>query len=149
MSSMASSHRGGSGASEKKKMVSKCSSSSSFSRRKVCGCGERTVLFTSNTPINPGRTFWRCPNWKKKGSCDFFEWTDEEVLQQAGNVEDCGCNAQEVAEMKKKIAKLQRKINEERKMKKFLIGALVLSWGMTIGFCVFVCTQCIALKQGM
>ncbi|KAJ1422255.1 Zinc finger, GRF-type [Sesbania bispinosa] len=81
---MASSQRGGSGASEKKKMVSKCSSSSPFSWRNVCGCGEMTVLFTSNTLINPGRTFWRCPNWKKKESCDYFEWADEEVLSNQG-----------------------------------------------------------------
>ncbi|KAJ1395706.1 hypothetical protein SESBI_33157 [Sesbania bispinosa] len=130
-------------------MVSKCSSSSSFSRHNVYGCGERTLLFTSNTPINPGWTFWRCPNWKKKGSCDYLEWANEEVLQQLGNVEDRGCNAQEVADMKKKITKLERKISDERKMKKLFIGALVLSWGMTIGLCVFVSTQCIALKQGM
>ncbi|KAJ1440397.1 hypothetical protein SESBI_01969 [Sesbania bispinosa] len=55
--------RCGSYVSEKKKMVSKCSSSSSISRRNVCGCGERTMLFTSNTVFNPGWTFWRCPNW--------------------------------------------------------------------------------------
>ncbi|KAJ1380373.1 Zinc finger, GRF-type [Sesbania bispinosa] len=115
---MGSTQRCGSGASEKKKMVSKCSSSSSFSRLNVCGCGERTVLFTSKTAFNRGQTFWRCPNWNKKWSCDYFEWADEEVLQHPGNVEDWGCNAQEVADMKKKIAKLQRKISEERKMKK-------------------------------
>ncbi|KAJ1383884.1 Zinc finger, GRF-type [Sesbania bispinosa] len=146
---MGSTQRGGSCTSEKKKkMVSKCSSSSSISRCNVCDYGERNLLMTSKTGYNLGRTFWRCPNWNKKASCDYFEWADEEVIQQPRNVENLGCNAQEVADMKKKIAKPQRKISDERKLKNWFIGAMVLSCGMTIGFCVFP-TKCIQLSQGM
>ncbi|KAJ1382785.1 hypothetical protein SESBI_43962 [Sesbania bispinosa] len=68
---MGSTQRCGSCTSEKKKMVSRCSSSSSISHRNVCGCGERTLLMILKTTSNLGRTFWRCPNWNVN-SISFF-----------------------------------------------------------------------------
>ncbi|KAJ1375566.1 Zinc finger, GRF-type [Sesbania bispinosa] len=52
--------------------ASKTSSSSFPSRRTLCDCGEDLVLMTSKTVRNPGKKFWRCPNWK----------ADEELLDE-------------------------------------------------------------------
>ncbi|KAJ1440930.1 Zinc finger, GRF-type [Sesbania bispinosa] len=58
---------------EKRTNVMKSSSSSSsHSRRMICKCGEEVLLLKSSTKTNPRKTFWRCPNWKSSGSCNFF-----------------------------------------------------------------------------
>ncbi|KAJ1379354.1 Zinc finger, GRF-type [Sesbania bispinosa] len=62
--------------------ASKISSSSFPSRRTLYDCGEDLVLMTSKTVRNPGKKFWRFPNWKKTFSCDFFQWADEELLDE-------------------------------------------------------------------
>ncbi|KAJ1378819.1 hypothetical protein SESBI_47456 [Sesbania bispinosa] len=54
---------------------------------------------------------------KKKCSCDFFEWADDEVAQQPGNFEAVEACKEENVELRKKISKLQRKLTEERKEK--------------------------------
>ncbi|KAJ1429207.1 hypothetical protein SESBI_08563 [Sesbania bispinosa] len=51
--------KGKASASEKRTGALKCSSSSSTSRRLLCGCGEEVCLLRSNSDKNPGRK--RCP----------------------------------------------------------------------------------------
>ncbi|XP_019240298.1 PREDICTED: uncharacterized protein At1g43920, Chloroplastic-like [Nicotiana attenuata] len=41
-----------------------------------CRCGIFANHFTSTTPLNPGRQFFKCPKPKNR-SCGYFEWEDE------------------------------------------------------------------------
>ncbi|KAJ1433872.1 Zinc finger, GRF-type [Sesbania bispinosa] len=69
--------------------MSSSKTSSSFpSRRTLCDCGEDLVLMTSNIVSNPGKKFWRCPNWKNTFSRVFFQWADEELLDEGTSMED-------------------------------------------------------------
>ncbi|KAJ1429815.1 Zinc finger, GRF-type [Sesbania bispinosa] len=52
---------------------------SSSSSSRVCRCGQDVLVLTSNSLKNPGRRFFRCPNWKTTHSCRFFQWVDEEI----------------------------------------------------------------------
>ncbi|KAJ1422913.1 Zinc finger, GRF-type [Sesbania bispinosa] len=54
-------------------------SSSSNSGSKTCACGDTLLLLTSSSSKNPGRKFFRCPNWKKENSCDYFQWLDDQL----------------------------------------------------------------------
>ncbi|XP_070008655.1 uncharacterized protein At4g04775-like [Nicotiana sylvestris] len=49
-------------------------SSTSFQRR--CQCGIIANHFTSTTPANPGRKFYKCARFKNN-SCGYFEWEDQ------------------------------------------------------------------------
>ncbi|XP_059291356.1 uncharacterized protein At4g04775-like isoform X2 [Lycium ferocissimum] len=42
---------------------------------KKCRCGEIARCFTSKTPSNPGRIFYKCPKAKAE-NCGFWEWQD-------------------------------------------------------------------------
>ncbi|KAG6669989.1 hypothetical protein CIPAW_01G280200 [Carya illinoinensis] len=43
-----------------------------------CTCGSPAKLRTSNTPRNPGRSFFRCSKYNTKGlpHCNYFKWVD-------------------------------------------------------------------------
>ncbi|KAG6631971.1 hypothetical protein CIPAW_13G125800 [Carya illinoinensis] len=63
--------------------VSSSVSSSSISyhtlrNNPICNCGSTASLKTSNTPRNPGRSFFGCSKYNKKGlpHCNFFIWAD-------------------------------------------------------------------------
>ncbi|AEE77756.1 zinc knuckle (CCHC-type) family protein [Arabidopsis thaliana] len=50
---------------------------------KSCPCGVGICLIlTSNTPKNPGRKFYKCPNREENGGCGFFQWCD--AVQSSG-----------------------------------------------------------------
>ncbi|XP_050215425.1 uncharacterized protein At4g04775-like [Mercurialis annua] len=42
-----------------------------------CKCGIDAKVMVAWTEKNPGRRFFRCPNWRAK-QCSFFSWYDEE-----------------------------------------------------------------------
>ncbi|KAG2715485.1 hypothetical protein I3760_03G080400 [Carya illinoinensis] len=44
----------------------------------ICNCGSPASLRTSNTPRNPGRSFFGCSKYNTKGlpHCNFFIWAD-------------------------------------------------------------------------
>ncbi|KAJ1421162.1 Zinc finger, GRF-type [Sesbania bispinosa] len=65
---------------EKRSTSCKSSSSSSTARRMLCSCGEEVTLLKSKSAKNPGRMFWRCPNWNKQMTCNFFRWADGKWL---------------------------------------------------------------------
>ncbi|XP_057745559.1 uncharacterized protein At1g43920, Chloroplastic-like [Arachis stenosperma] len=48
-----------------------------------CFCGLGVTLLQSGTAMNPGRWFFRCPNWKNS-DCNFFAWVDEMEEQWEG-----------------------------------------------------------------
>ncbi|KAJ1399763.1 Zinc finger, GRF-type [Sesbania bispinosa] len=98
---------------EKRSAACKSSSSSSTVRRIYCGCGQEVILFRSNSAKNPGRLFWRCPNWDTLNTCGFFRWDDDE--EQRGRLEDMDFIVQEVDQLKRKIGKLQLKLCAERR----------------------------------
>ncbi|KAJ1443674.1 hypothetical protein SESBI_00268 [Sesbania bispinosa] len=88
-----------------KKMVPNKSSSSFCSRRNVCDCGDDVVLMTLKTVSNPGKKFWRYLNWN---------WADEETVERGRNYEDVEGYKLEIMELKRKLAKVQRKLSGER-----------------------------------
>ena len=54
-------------------MACRCKSSSSTvsTGYRRCGCGDELILLKSNSITNPGRKFWRCPNWNVSWLCCF------------------------------------------------------------------------------
>ncbi|WVZ21869.1 hypothetical protein V8G54_000413 [Vigna mungo] len=93
---------------------SKSQSSTSSSRLppKMCGCGEMLLLLKATTAKNKGRLFYRCRNW----AVSQIEGKREEL-------ELCLGNDKDVVDLKKKIEKLKRKLEEEKKL-----GQVVLAW---------------------
>ncbi|XP_019234082.1 PREDICTED: uncharacterized protein At4g04775-like [Nicotiana attenuata] len=51
-------------------------SQSSTSSQRRCRCGIIANYFTSTTPSNPGRKFYKCAR-PKNNSCGYFDWEDE------------------------------------------------------------------------
>ncbi|KAK7243860.1 hypothetical protein RIF29_38673 [Crotalaria pallida] len=102
-------------------MVSRFSSSSNASGRRVCSCGNTHIVMTSRTPKNPGRRFWRCPNWEENPHGHYFKWTDCEVdgetyvqpsMQPPINIGDS--NEFDDGHWKNKCLKLRKKLADER-----------------------------------
>ncbi|KAJ1404147.1 Zinc finger, GRF-type [Sesbania bispinosa] len=54
-------------------------SSHSVSSKRYCKCGDEIVILTSGSVRNPGRKFFRCPNWKTPHTCNLSQWVDEDV----------------------------------------------------------------------
>ncbi|OIT03536.1 hypothetical protein A4A49_57460, partial [Nicotiana attenuata] len=57
-------------------------SESSYSSKRRCHCGEIANHFTSTTPFNPGRRFYKCPK-PDISSCGYWEWQDDVLPDRA------------------------------------------------------------------
>ncbi|KAK7243856.1 hypothetical protein RIF29_38669 [Crotalaria pallida] len=88
---------------------------------------------TSRTPKNPGRRFWRCPNWEENPHGHYFEWTDCEVdgetyvqpsMQPPINIGDS--NEFDDGFWKNKCLKLRKKLADERDRTKKLVFVLLI-----------------------
>ncbi|KAG7991504.1 hypothetical protein I3843_02G079600 [Carya illinoinensis] len=46
----------------------------------MCTCGSPASLKTSNTPRNPGRSFFGCSKYNSQGlpHCNYFKWADSD-----------------------------------------------------------------------
>ncbi|KAK7283654.1 hypothetical protein RIF29_13328 [Crotalaria pallida] len=126
-------------------MASRFSSSSNSSRRRVCRCGNTPIVMTSRTPKNPGRRFWRCPNWEENPHGHYFEWTDCEVdgessvqpsMQPPNNIGDS--NELDDGYWKEKCLKLRKKLADERERTKMLLFVLLITWVVAFG-CTGMC----------
>ncbi|KAJ1404155.1 Zinc finger, GRF-type [Sesbania bispinosa] len=95
---------------QKKVASSRTSSFLFHSRHSSCDCCEELILMTSKMVTNPGKKFWRCPNWNKNMSCEFFRWAEEECIDRASCLEDLKDFKVENTQLKKKVAKLQKKV---------------------------------------
>ncbi|KAJ1386165.1 Zinc finger, GRF-type [Sesbania bispinosa] len=130
--------KGGSKCSVEKKMSgSNPASSSSLSRGRRCGCGEKLLFLTSQSDKNPGRPFWRCPLWNTQGSCNFFQWADGEVSDET-NMR----NEQALEDLLLKNTKLKSKLVAERKSGSVKMGFVVLSLSVSVallGICAVKC----------
>ncbi|XP_042979203.1 golgin subfamily A member 6-like protein 6 [Carya illinoinensis] len=66
------------------KVSSEDSSSSlvthTLSNNPMCTCGSPASLRTSNTPRNPGRSFFGCSKYNSQGlpHCNYFKWADSD-----------------------------------------------------------------------
>ncbi|XP_057452776.1 uncharacterized protein LOC130744622 [Lotus japonicus] len=80
---------------------------------KTCGCGKEVILYRSNSKNNPGKLFWRCPDWKEKGTCGFFEW-DKGVAAEDGMQGSSNLNEDINDIMEKRIASLREDVKEKR-----------------------------------
>ncbi|XP_027927830.1 uncharacterized protein At1g43920, Chloroplastic-like [Vigna unguiculata] len=129
---------------------SKCSTTSSSSSQnrssgfvpRICGCGEILLLLKATTHKNNGRFFWRCKNWANDRNCRFFQWADEVEPEKEvpieKNEEDNVCvNERMLVDVLQKNAKLKKKLIEERKMGQLKMCAFLVSWAVTVMFCVF------------
>ncbi|KAK7251814.1 hypothetical protein RIF29_35356 [Crotalaria pallida] len=127
-------------------MASRFSSSTNDSRRRVCSYGNTAIVMTSRTPNNPGRMFWRCPNWKDNPRGHYFEWTDCEVdgessvqpsMEAPTNTGDSK-QFDEAGYWKKKCLKLREKVGDERERSMMLVFVLLITWVVGFG-CITVC----------
>ncbi|XP_028757302.1 uncharacterized protein At4g04775-like [Neltuma alba] len=41
-----------------------------------CKCGDEVIILTSWTEQNYGRRFVKCPNYKERWGCNYFDWFD-------------------------------------------------------------------------
>ncbi|KAJ1399982.1 Zinc finger, GRF-type [Sesbania bispinosa] len=117
--------------------VCKSSSSSSISRRQICACGDEVTLLKSTTTKNPGRMFLRCPNWGKQMTCNYFRWIDDEIMDNKGRIDELQCYVQESEDLKKKLAKLKRKLSGERLKFKATVCLMTISMVITIIVCMW------------
>ncbi|XP_057443328.1 uncharacterized protein At4g04775-like [Lotus japonicus] len=103
-----------------------CARSSSFCTpcpEKSCGCGKQVIMYKSNSKLNPGKLFWRCPDWKESRTCGFFEWVkaEGEAENEADNEESSKVNVElKIVEdltemMDNKIGKLREELQGDMK----------------------------------
>ncbi|XP_019233287.1 PREDICTED: uncharacterized protein At1g43920, Chloroplastic-like [Nicotiana attenuata] len=130
-------------------------SQGSCSSQIKCRCGIFANHFTSTTPLNPGRRFFKCPKPKfllwffclqQNRSCGYFEWEDEislnsdlvttkdvtsswEAIKNDRDKLKEELIAMEALHKAKaaKVIKLEEKILETRMM-------LMISWALFVGF---------------
>ncbi|KAJ1426172.1 Zinc finger, GRF-type [Sesbania bispinosa] len=117
--------------------VCKSSSSSAISRRQICAWGDEVALLKSSTKKNPGRMFLRCPNWGKQMTCNYFRWADDEIMDNKGRIDELQCYVEEIEDLKKKLAKLKRKLSGERFKVKASVCLMTISMVITIIVCMW------------
>ncbi|KAJ1377975.1 Zinc finger, GRF-type [Sesbania bispinosa] len=127
--------KGKGSASVKRNTGCKSSSSSTISRPVLCACGEEVALLRSNSAKNLGRLFWRCRNWDKVYTCNYFSWADDENCEQSGRLVDFTASHKEIEDLKKKVLKLQIKLSVERMKVKATGCFVILIMVMTIVVC--------------
>ncbi|XP_014493179.1 uncharacterized protein At1g43920, Chloroplastic isoform X2 [Vigna radiata var. radiata] len=135
--------RGGTGCTRRSIVsgMSQTSGSSSHLASRNCGCGERLLVLKASTLKNKGRRFYRCRNWASNSSCNFFEWVDEEDFEIEGNLQRKSeevevCIENVVLDLRKKRDKLKKKLEQERRNNKMMLVFFVLSWALTVMFCI-------------
>ncbi|KAF5443903.1 hypothetical protein F2P56_036423 [Juglans regia] len=88
------------------RMSSSTLSSSSSGKRtcqSLCFCDLQATLRYSNTPRNPRRPFFGCPNYNTKGLpyCKFFKWADGDQYMQL-----------ELQERKNELLRKEKEVDE-------------------------------------
>ncbi|KAJ1409097.1 Zinc finger, GRF-type [Sesbania bispinosa] len=117
-------------------------SSASSSRNRLCACGDNVLVLTSTRKNNPGRRFWRCPNWNKQETCNYFKWVDEDNTVTDRSPPPCTVYSEQPINMSFKIRKLQVKLDNERKKANLAIGLLLLTSIFAIGVLSIVLGKC-------
>ncbi|XP_057426459.1 uncharacterized protein At1g43920, Chloroplastic-like [Lotus japonicus] len=116
------------------------SSSVAMGRRRICKCMENLVLLTSHSEDNPDRKFWRCTNWHNAKDCGHFKWADEEdeadleAALRHLELQLVKITLQE-EQIKPKIAKLEKKLVQQRFQKKVVMVFAALSCLVVMMFC--------------
>ncbi|KAJ1413013.1 Zinc finger, GRF-type [Sesbania bispinosa] len=134
---------------EQRYSASKSSSSSSISRRLFCACGDELLLMKSESVRNPGRMFWRCPNWATENTCNFFRWADGALCDEGVRAEEWQMLKHENEELKRKIGKLQMKLGCERRRLKLAVCIVVLLMGLSFMVCALAMVNCDAVRKTM
>ncbi|KAJ1383954.1 Zinc finger, GRF-type [Sesbania bispinosa] len=134
--------KGNGGFMEKRNSICRSSSSSSSRRHRCCSCGDELALLRSKSIKNSCRMFWRCPNWDIEVTCNYFHWVGDEMLdqsrrfEQSVRIDELQCYVQEIEDLKRKFAKLQKKLSGERTRFKEALCFLMFSMLMTMIVCV-------------
>ncbi|KAJ1379766.1 hypothetical protein SESBI_46598 [Sesbania bispinosa] len=110
-------------------------------KAKTCGPEQRDelLLMKSKSERNPGRMFWRCPNWA----------ADDVVCDEGVRVEEWKMLKHENEELKRKIGKLQLKLSCERRRLKLAVCAVVLLMGLSFMVFAVAIVNCDALRKTM
>lgn len=87
--------------------------------------------------------------WQKTFTCDFFQWADEELLDEGTSMEDVEGYKLEIVKLKKKVSKLQRQLCELRSNRKWIIVTLVFSWAAMILIWIFFAVKFLGSRQGI
>ncbi|KAG2721937.1 hypothetical protein I3760_02G104700 [Carya illinoinensis] len=107
--------------SEPEKVSSSASSSEltihSLRKNPMCTCGSPASLRTSKTPRNPGRAFFGCSKYNKKGlpHCDYFKWADSDQASENELMNIFGEMCRKEEELRKVQVELRKFEEEVRK----------------------------------
>ncbi|KAG6731016.1 hypothetical protein I3842_01G109400 [Carya illinoinensis] len=95
--------------------MSSSHASSSSNTPPKCLCGEMARLKLSNTPRNPRRPFYSCPNYNRDGRpyCEYFLWADIKVKNEAKVSCERECHLEEKKEQLRKWEEEIQKREEE------------------------------------
>ena len=97
----------------------------------VCVHG-KAKLYKSKTNTNPGRLFYRCPEWETNKSC-LFLWHDDAELNERQRFsdiiqkkdQDLKSKDDRIAELEAKIAELKVEVLQLKKKKKKIVKCVL------------------------
>ncbi|KAH7842373.1 hypothetical protein Vadar_004542 [Vaccinium darrowii] len=92
----------------------------------ICFCGRVGKINCSWTTSNPGRRFVGCERYGKAGACGYFMWVDAPMCDRARVV---------IPGLLRSIGRLEAQVRREKKIKMYLVVALITSW--VLWTCVF------------
>ncbi|KAG6667513.1 hypothetical protein CIPAW_01G105900 [Carya illinoinensis] len=85
----------------------------------MCTCGSPALLRTSNTPRNPGRSFFGCSKYNSQGlpHCNYFKWADsdsghekEKEIEMLGKEEKLQKTQLEVQQIAKEVRRREEEV---------------------------------------
>lgn len=80
---------------------------------------------------------------QSSGSCNFFRWYDEEVVHPSGNEEGQTRFELDIADLEFNVAKLKRKLIEERTVRRLMTIVIIVYGALTVGLCIFCSIKCV------
>ncbi|KAL0889005.1 hypothetical protein Bca101_012988 [Brassica carinata] len=94
----------------------------------LCYCGLEAKISQAWTEKNPGRRFYGCERYKRRGACDFFQWYDEgeafgwqkKALIEARN--EIRKKDKTIEELKKTIAELRSELVKNEELEEDIIN---------------------------
>ncbi|MED6145627.1 hypothetical protein PIB30_027065 [Stylosanthes scabra] len=107
-------------ASQNSRSSSRATRSSASGQRQMILCyhGEPPVLKVVATKENPGRRFWGCVHYDEEKECGFFQWADQEHVEEDP----------EMVRLRIKVSKLKLKVKAIEGKLKVVAFAGLLGW---------------------
>ncbi|KAJ1377986.1 hypothetical protein SESBI_48320 [Sesbania bispinosa] len=105
----------------------------------LCDCGEEGRAAAVEIHKEPWENVWRCPNWNRQMTCNFFKWDDGVVCDmQHPRFEDSHFYEDEIEGLKRKVTKLRKKLCDERVKLKAAFACIILLLVVAMGVFVYI-----------